>query len=109
MAEPRLSRGRRSPLASDGPTIVMFSVAAFLATLAFLETQLQGQPQKRTAGARPREVLVRRVYRTTVIERVLAPGAGGRTGQTSSQTVSGSPSTVSPPASAVAPVLTRTS
>jgi hypothetical protein len=87
----------------------MLSVAAFLATLAFLETQLQGQPPKRTAGARPREVLVRRVYRTTVIERVLAPGAGGRTGQTSSRTMSGSPSPVSPAASGVAPVLTRTS
>jgi hypothetical protein len=87
----------------------MFSVAAFLATLAFLETQLQGQSQTRTAGAPPREVLVRRVYRTTVIERLLPSGAGGRAGQTSSQTVSGSPSTVSPPATAAAPVLTRTS
>ena len=100
---------RGSQLASDWPTIVMFSVAAFLATLAFLETQLQGQPPKRTAGARPREVLVRRVYRTTVIERVLASRAGGPTGQTSSQTVSGSPSIVSPAPTAAVPILTRTS
>jgi hypothetical protein len=109
MAEPRADLSRRSQLASDWPTIIMFSVAAFLAVLAFLETQLLGQSQRRTAGVRPREVLVRRVYRTTVIERLLAPGAGGRTSQTSSQTVSGSPSTAAPAASAVAPVLTRTS
>ena len=108
MTEPRPGNRSRSR-GSDWPTIVMFTVAAFLATLAFLETQLQTHSPTRTADARPREVLVRRVYRTTVIERVLASRAGGPTGQTSSQTVSGSPSIVSPAPTAAVPILTRTS
>lgn len=59
----------------DRTTVVLFSLAAFLAVLALLISQLAARP---TAPAR-RELIVRREYRTTVIETVLGSTAGGTT------------------------------
>jgi hypothetical protein len=87
---------------TDRPTIALFSLAGFLVVLALLGSQLGVVGH---AGARPREVLVRRVYQTTVVERVPRSVAiGASTGSsTVTQSVSGSSSIP-----AAAPV-TRTS
>jgi hypothetical protein len=92
---------------TDRPTVALFSLAAFLLTLAFLAGRLQGGGSFKAADARPREVLVRRVYLTNVVESATA-GAGGSStgGETVSQSVSGS--ALPYPAAAPAPV-TRTS
>lgn len=68
---------------TDRLTVALFSLAAFLLTLAFLSWQLAGQAP--VARARPRELLLRRVYTTTVIERV---PSGARAGSSVSQSVS---------------------
>ncbi|MGN6372307.1 MAG: hypothetical protein ACTHM1_04870 [Solirubrobacteraceae bacterium] len=76
----------------------MFSLTAFLLVLAVLGTQLKG------TSSRPRRPLVvlRRIYRTTVVERVLPAGQTGPTaGASVTQSVSGSGSA---PMSAAAPV-----
>jgi hypothetical protein len=92
---------------TDRPTVALFSLTAFLLTLAFLGSRLQGAGSFRAADAHPRAVLVRRVYLTNVVEQAPA-GAGGATsgGATVSQSVSGS--ALPYPAAAPAPV-TRTS
>jgi hypothetical protein len=85
---------------TDRPTIALFSLAGFLLVLALLGSQLGVIGH--AASARPREVLVRRVYETTVVERV--PNSAKAGSSTVTQSVSGSTSI---PA-ATAPV-TRTS
>ncbi len=92
---------------TDRVTVALFSLAAFLVVLAFLGSQLRAPTT--TAPARPREVLVRKVYRTTVVESVPRAGAGGSAtggGTTESQSVSGAGAL---PAAVAAPVVTRTS
>lgn len=97
-------RRRRSSAGPDRVAVALFSLAAFLVVLALLGTQLR---LTRSTHA-PRALVVRRVYRTTVVERVLPAGAGGSTGGPSvSQSVSGSGSGAEPPLPAL-PV-TRTS
>ncbi len=88
---------------TDRPTIALFSLAGFLLVLALLGSRLGVVGH--AASARPREVLVRRVYQTTVVERVpRSVTAGSSTGSsTVTQSVSGSTSIP-----AAAPV-TRTS
>lgn len=92
---------------TDRVTIGLFSLAGFLLVLALLGSQLG--VARHAAPVRPHEVLVRRIYRTTVIERVprsaTGGSAGGGGGATVSQSVSGSTSI---PAAPAAPV-TRTS
>ncbi len=87
---------------TDRPTIALFSLTGFLLVLALLGSQLG---VGHSASSRPREVLVRRVYQTTVVERVpRSVAAGSSTGSsTVTQSVSGSTSIP-----AAAPV-TRTS
>lgn len=86
----------------DRLTVALLALAAFLLVLAFLGTQLGASA--RTA-ARPREIVLRRVYRTTVVERIFPAGAGGPAGGTSvSQSVSGSAA-----APAAAPLVARSS
>jgi len=85
---------------TDRPTIALFSLAGFLVVLALLGSQLGVGGH--AASARPREVLVRRIYQTTVVERVPRSATAGSSAVT--QSVSGSTSI---PAAA-APV-TRTS
>ncbi len=81
---------RRARGGSDRVTVALFSFAAFLLVLALLGTQLS-QAGSNHAAAR-RSVLVRRIYKTTVVERVLPAGVGGPGGTSVSQSVSGSSS-----------------
>jgi hypothetical protein len=66
-------------------TVGLFSLAAFLLVLALLATQLDHASASRASG---RAVLLRRVYRTTVVERVLPAGSGGASGTSVTQSVS---------------------
>ena len=81
---------RRGTAGPDRVTIALFSLAGFLVVLALLGSQL-GVVGHANAD-RPREVLVRRVYQTTVVERVPhSVAAGSSTGSsTVTQSVSGS-------------------
>jgi len=84
----------------DRLSVVLFSLTAFFLVLALLGSQLGN----RSHGAAPHALLVRRIYRTTVLERVIGASAGGAANTTSvsqSAAVSGG---YSP-----APVATRTS
>jgi hypothetical protein len=94
---------RRAHGGPDRVTVALFSLAAFLLVLALLGTQLSRAGS--THAAARTSVLVRRVYRTTVVERVLPAGSGGSGGTSISQSASGS--SAAPPLPA-APV-TRTS
>jgi hypothetical protein len=89
---------RRVRSGADRLTVMLFSVAAVLAVLAVLAHQLPASSQR---VSRPVRIL-RKIYRTTVIETV--PGAGQASGTSVSQSVSSSGSA----ASAAAPT-TRTS
>jgi hypothetical protein len=101
---PESRRGRVR--GADRLTVALFSGAAFLAVLALLATQVGGQAHAGRTAVRPREILVRRVYRTRVVTRILPAGSGGRSGETVSQSVSGSPSI---PSSTVPAPVTRAS
>jgi uncharacterized membrane protein YgcG len=75
---------RRGDSGPDRLTVGLFSIAMFLVVLAFLAVQL------RTGAARPvarQLVVLRRIYRTTVIEAVRGPGGGGG-GSSQTQSVS---------------------
>ena len=101
------SRGTAIPVrrgrGSDGVTVGLFSVAAFLLVLALLGTQLGRARAPRSA--RP-TIVVRRIDRTTVIESVLPAASAGAPGTTSVvQSVSGSPA----PAIPAAPLITKPS
>jgi hypothetical protein len=76
--------GRRRPVPGpDRLTVVLFSVACFLAVLALLSSQLQAP----TRSPRP-VVVLRKIYRTTVVTTIA--GGTGTTGTSVSQSVSGS-------------------
>ncbi len=92
-ASTRDSRRRSGP---DRISVALFSVAAFLAILALLGNQLGRS--KTTAAAARRPVLVRRIYRTTVVERVLPPGSVGADGSSVTQSASGASPTPAPAA-----------
>jgi hypothetical protein len=66
-------------------TVVLFSLATFLVVLALLATQLAGATSYQAAHP---VLLVRKIYRTTVIETVT--GATGHGGTSVSQSVSSS-------------------
>lgn len=68
----------------DRATIGLLSLAGFLVVLALLAWQLGASSR----AASPRPVLVRRIYRTTVDERVIG---AARPGSSSSTSVSQSP------------------
>lgn len=70
----------------------MFGLAAFLIVLTLLATELRAGPRPRTA----RVLLLRRVYRTTVIETRIGPGR--TTAPSVSQSVSSSGASASAPA-----------
>lgn len=75
---------RRAGAGPDRVSVALFSLAAFLLVLALLGTQLA---PTLSGGTRGRALVVRRVYRTTVIERVIAGGSGG--GASVSRSISG--------------------
>lgn len=105
MSEPALAnparRARRGP---DRLTVALFSLTAFLLVLALLGTQLSRASSARASARTP--VLLRRVYETTVVERVLPAGVGRAGGTSVSQSVSGSSSGALAP---IAAPVTRTS
>lgn len=99
---PRRGRSRGGP---DRVTVALFALSAFLLVLALLGTQLSHAVS--THAERPTAVLIRRIYRTTVIERVLPAGPGGSGSASVTQSVSGSASGSLAPAAT--PITTRTS
>jgi hypothetical protein len=95
----RSGRGPAAP-GLDRLTVVLFSLAAFLVVLALLAAQLRGAASH---GA-PRPVLVvRKIYRTTVVETLT--GGSGPAGTSVSQSVSSSGASNAP----VTPPATRSS
>lgn len=81
----------------DRVSVALFSLAAFLVILALLASQLPSG----SGHSRAVPVLLRKVYRTTVIERVLPAGTGGRGGASVTQSESG-PVSGGLPAAAIA-------
>ncbi|HET9104673.1 MAG TPA: hypothetical protein VFN55_15075 [Solirubrobacteraceae bacterium] len=79
---------------TDRVTVLLSGLCAFLLVLAVLATQLPATP-----ATHPRRVLlVRRVYRTTVVETVVnAPGPTVSSGPVT-QSVSSSGAAAAPPA-----------
>ncbi len=75
---------RRSGSGPDRLTVLLLSLAGFLAVLALLAWQLQPSAQ---SAAKP-VMVVKREYTTTVIETV--PGSSGAGGTSVSQSVSSS-------------------
>ena len=65
----RPAPGRERP--SDRLTVMLFAVTAFLVVLGVLISQMHTPP------TRPRVLVIRREYRTTVVETVLGQRAGG--------------------------------
>ena len=61
-------------MATDRVTVALLSVAAFLAVLALLGTQLRGAAAHAPAH---RVVVLRRIYRTTIVETVHGGAPGG--------------------------------
>jgi hypothetical protein len=91
---------RRGAPGPDRVTVALFSLASFLVVLALLATQLAGATSHRAARS---VLLVRKIYRTTVVETV--SGATVRGGTSVSQSVSSSGANVG----TVATPTTRTS
>ncbi len=79
---------RRTRGGPDRVTVVLFSLTAFLLVFALLLSQLTLTGSKAATHA---SVLIRRIYQTTVVERVPA-GARGAGSTSTSQSVSGSAS-----------------
>jgi hypothetical protein len=78
------------------------AVAGFLAVLTVLALQLRSNPASvGLATQKPRIVILRRVYQTTVHERVIGAGGGavGTTVRSSSASVAPAPAPASPPVS----------
>lgn len=75
-------------------TVALASVAAFLLVLALLGTQLSAAGSRHVSN---RALLIRRIYRTTVVERVFPAGTGsGSDGTSVTQSVSGSSAPLTP-------------
>ena len=92
------ARARRT--GPDRLSVALFSVTAFLLVLALLGTQLKAP---RPAAAAPRPVIVRRVYVTTVVDKIPAGVRAPATRRTVTRTAAPAP------APAPAPVVTRAS
>jgi hypothetical protein len=80
-------------------TAAVTATAAFLAVLTVLALQLRANPASvGIATQKPRVVILRRVYQTTVRERIIgAAGKGGTTVSSSSASVSGAAAPASTP------------
>ena len=85
-ADPRPGR-RRGSGGPDRLTVMLFTIAAFLVVLALLAHQL---PTANYEASHPVPVL-RKIYRTTVIETIV--GSSGPSGTSVSRSVSSSGST----------------
>jgi hypothetical protein len=93
----RTSGRTRSSAGADRLSVALFSVTAFLVVLAVLASQL---PAAKHAGSGPEHVL-RKLYRTTVIETIA--GGTGPSGTSVSQSVSSSGAAGSAPAPTTRP------
>lgn len=90
---------RRSTAAGpDGVTVMLLTLAAFLAILAVLAGQVRSAP----APLRHRVIVLRRVYETRVVETIIGGGRGG-------STVTQSTSSSAPASSVSAAPTTRSS
>ncbi len=78
---PAAARGRASA-GPDRVTVILFSLAAVLVVLTLLTKQLTAS----AATPVPRQIIVRKVYRTTIVDTAGGPG----TGTSVSQSVSSS-------------------
>lgn len=58
----------------DRTSVILFTLAAFFCVLALLAHQLRASAQP--VAKHPRPIVVRRVYRTTVVETVPGPASG---------------------------------
>ncbi|HEX5194364.1 MAG TPA: hypothetical protein VFW09_16315 [Solirubrobacteraceae bacterium] len=95
MATERPAHPGRSAPGPDRSTVATLTVAAFLAVFAVLLQQLPS-----TAGGTPAAPLLRKVYRTTVVETVRGSRAGGAPAITRSVSSSGDTAAApAPPAS----------
>jgi hypothetical protein len=90
----RAGRRERGRSGADRLTVCLFSLAAFFVVL----TLLAGRVPSVTAGSAHQVTLLRKIYRTTVIETIA--GGSGPAGTSVSQSVSssGSATPVSAPA-----------
>jgi hypothetical protein len=70
----------------DRLTVMLLTVAGFLAVLALLANQLRADAQSRSQPP----IVLRKIYRTTVIETIT--GGSGPTGTSVSQSTSGAAS-----------------
>jgi hypothetical protein len=96
-----LRRGARSHRGPDRLTVMLLTLAAFLAVFAILAARLQAVP---AAPAPPPQVVVlRRVYQTTIVDD------GSRNGRGAATTVSVSSSGTAPTTAPAAAPTTRTS
>jgi hypothetical protein len=95
---------RRAKVGSDRVAVALFSLSAFLLVLALLGAQLIHAHSTTSRASTP--VLIRRIYRTTVVERLIPASSRGNGGDSVKQSVSGSSSV--PSFTPMAPV-TRTS
>lgn len=93
MAEAREQTARRA--GPDRVAVGLFSLAGFLVVLALLGAQAGGSSR---SAAHPRAVLLRRVYDTTVVERVIGAGSHAHGGGTSESQTIGPPSGGAPAA-----------
>jgi hypothetical protein len=98
-ALPRRARSRGGP---DRLTVMLLVLAGFLVVLAILATRLRTAPAQASVPA-PRVVVLRRIYRTTVVDDGLATGRGA------TATVSVSVSGATPPTTSGPAPTTRTS
>ncbi len=96
------ARERRGP---DRLAVSLFSLTAFLLVLAMFGAQLRASAPA-PAPVRPRPIVIRREYLTTVVTRIVPAGIAGPPSGTVTRTVS-SPKVTVP--AAPAPVSTRTS
>jgi hypothetical protein len=69
----RLDRSRGRP---DRVTVMLFTLAAFLAVFAILAARLRATPAL-TPAPPPRVVVLRRIYRTTIVDDGRSEGRGG--------------------------------
>ena len=74
---------------------MLFATAAFLVVLAVLISELH------TVPTRPKVVVVRRVYRTTVVETVLGQRGGGTSVSQSTASSGSVPTTLAAPTTRV--------
>ena len=70
---PRLDRSRRGP---DRVTVTLLTLAAFLAVFAILAARLRATAVP-VPALPPRVVVLRRIYRTTIVDDGRSEGRGG--------------------------------